>query len=152
MQGQCLKNSWKCVCSVREIEKKIISMNWVILLSRRSRKLWRQCQAGLHGKQCWKGHLLSKEGRKEGPTEKGVMHPQAVPPSQPVAFKCLGFPASLVAGPCWAHRRALKEFHPEEWEGNTTGGWRRVSLTAEMKRQLSDPCISDWAIWARQAG
>lgn len=146
VQGQFLENSGKRICGILKIIIKNFKkfINWVILLSRSKKEnaleanssAW---EAGLEG------HLLSKEGRRV-PQRRGWCLTR-IPPAQPVAFKCLGFPSSLVAGallsslpsdegipsrgvggkyhgwvkegtaPCWGEEAAFWSLHP--WSGDT---------------------------------
>lgn len=99
-------------------------MNWVILLSRRKKQKALEAEPN---RAAWEaaleGHLLSMEGGREGPTEKEVMPQQA----QAVAFKCLGFPASLVAGALLSSSPSAKGI-PSRGVGGKYHGWVKEGM------------------------
>lgn len=116
MQGQFLENSWKRVCGIKK--GNIHELGYFAFQNKIAGSFGGRAE-GLEG-HC----SPRKEGREEGEShrERGDAE-QAIPPSQPVAFKCLGFPFPGGWGPA--------ELIAKCWRNSILSGGREIPRVGE---------------------
>lgn len=141
------KKRFCSVCRINKEKKKIHEESYFALQEIKAESFGGSAK---HGKQCWESTCSPRKEGRRVPQRRGWCSNRRFLPRSRCHLNISDFLPPWSPGPCWDHCQALKEFHPEQWEGNTKGGWRRVWLTAGVNRQISDPCISDGEIRARQ--